>query len=41
MTIEFETRENGVMPENLVCSSEEAREKCPKLLVEFYESRIN
>lgn len=41
VTIEWETRENGYQPPPSQMSNKVAREECPKLLVDFYESRIN
>lgn len=41
VTIEWKTRADGFKPKETQFSNEEIKERCPKLLVDFYESRIN
>lgn len=41
VTIEWKPRKNGVKPQESVFSNEDVKQRCPKLLVDFYESRIN
>lgn len=41
MTIEWKPREDGSKPLESVFTNEVIKEKCPRLLVDFYESRIN
>ena len=41
VTIEWEKRTNGFQPKASNFSNKLVREECPKLLVDFYESRIN
>jgi hypothetical protein len=41
VTLEWEARANGFKPENGIFTNDQIKDKCPKLLVEFYESRIN
>eukprot|EP00347_Sterkiella_histriomuscorum_P012339 403368972 len=41
VTIEWQVRADGVKPLPTQYSNNEVKERCPKLLVDFYESRIN
>lgn len=41
VTIEWQKRSNGVQPKSSNYTNKIVREECPKLLVDFYESRIN
>jgi hypothetical protein len=41
VTLEWEQRSNGFKPDHSILTNEHVKEKCPRLLVEFYESRIN
>jgi len=41
VTIGWQKRSDGVIPKPSQFSNETVKENCPKLLVEFYESRIN
>lgn len=41
VTIEWKVRHNGHKPTETVFTNQEVKERCPKLLVDFYESRIN
>ena len=41
VTIEWKVRADGVKPLNSTVMNTEARLKCPMLLVDFYETRIN
>lgn len=41
VTIEWKTRSNGFKPSDSVFLNEEIKVQCPRLLVDFYESRIN
>lgn len=39
--IEWKARPDGIKPMNSTISNSEAKEKCPGLLIDFYESRIS
>ena len=41
VTIEWQARSDCSKPEDTTFLNEVVKEKCPKLLVDFYESRIN
>ena len=41
VSIEWKRRANGVQPKSSSFTNKVVREQCPKLLVDFYESRIN
>jgi len=41
VTIGWNPRENGLIPKPSSYPNTVIREQCPKLLVDFYESRIN
>jgi len=41
VSVTWERRSDGVFPRPGLFLNTEVREKCPKLLVDFYESRIN
>ena len=41
VTIEWQARSDSSKPEDTTFLNEVVKEKCPKLLVDFYESRIN
>ena len=41
VTIEWKVRADGVKPTESVFTNEVVKDKCPRLLVDFYESRIN
>ncbi len=39
--IEWKVRGNGTKPSETTFINEVVKERCPRMLVEFYESRIN
>jgi hypothetical protein len=41
VTLSWERRRNGIIPKPSQFTNVTVRDQCPKLLVDFYESRIN
>lgn len=41
VTLEWKVNANGVKPLDSVFTNEIVKDRCPRLLVDFYESRIN
>lgn len=41
VTIEWRCRPDGIKPSESIFTNEIIKDRCPRLLVDFYESRIN
>jgi len=41
VVMEWRKRPNGFKPRETIVTNDVVKEKCPKLLIEYYESRIN
>ena len=41
VTVEWKARVNGFRPLSQTFTNDKVKEQCPRLLVDFYESRIN
>ena len=41
VVMEWRKRANGFKPKETIVTNDVVKEKCPRLLIEFYESRIN